>query len=301
MTGQRHILAVCAVLLCASPRLYAQEISLSDANRRYQAGDLAGAREILDRAVKSPEYRRSSEAWVLRGFVLKDAYKAVSTGAGADSLREEALNSLFTSMLLDSTKQYAQSSQQAYEFLCKTQYNDAARALNEMEDERAMGLYARYKQNTLRAAPDRSFRDRDIEFNNALATVHTKRYNQDRERTENFDKAVAVYMQVLAMDSGNYGANYNLATLYYNRGVYNIQRITVGTTIPDLVDIQRVAKDLFILALPYMTKAHDMNPKRKETLLGLEGIHYSLQDVEQSEHYRFLYEQLDGEGPPKDK
>ena len=52
-----------------------------------------------------------------------------------------------------------------------------------------------------------------------------------------------------------------------------------------------------------MTKAHRMNPKRRETLLGLEGIHYSLLDVEESERYRMLYEQLDQEQtpPPKDK
>lgn len=301
MSRWRHILAACAVLLGALPALLAQEVSLPEANRLYQSGDLAGARAMLDRAVREPAFRRNSEAWVLRGFVLKDIYKSMPSGADADSLREDALHSLYTSMQLDSARRYAQSSQQAYDFLCKTQYNDAARALNEMQDERAIALYVRFKRNTLRASPDRSFRERDIEFNNALATVHTKRYNQDRGRTENFDKAVSVYKEVLAMDSNNYGANYNLATLYYNRGVHNIQGITVGTTIPDLVDIQRVAKDLFILALPYMTKAHDMNPKRKETLLGLEGIHYSLQDVEQSEHYRFLYDQLNGDEPPKDK
>ena len=32
-----------------------------------------------------------------------------------------------------------------------------------------------------------------------------------------------------------------------------------------------------------MLKAFEMNPTRKETLLGLEGIYYSLQDTEKSE------------------
>lgn len=296
-----HILTTLAVLLFTGPLAHGQERPLVEANRKYQGGDLAGAREILDRAVREPEFQRSSEAWVLRGFVLKDTYKALPPSAQADSVREEALASLFTSMVLDSARQYAQSSQQAYDYLCKTQYNDAARALNELQDDRALRLYGRYKENLLRASPEHSFRERDIEFNNALATVYTKRYNQDRDQTAFFDKAVDVYRRVLSLDSGNYGANYNLATLYYNRGVYNIQRISVGTTIPDLEDIQRVAKEHFLLALPYMTKAHQMNPRRRETLLGLEGIHYSLQDVEQSEHYRFLYDQLDNEAPPKEK
>lgn len=298
---RRHILSLGLALAALVHAVHAQENPLAEANRKYQSGDLAGARSILDEAVRRPEFQRSSEAWVLRGFVLKDVFKGMPAGDEADAVRDEALASLFTSTVLDTAKQYVQSSQQAYDYLCKTQYNDAARALNEMQDERAERLYARYKENLLRMDPAHGFVERDIEFNNALATVHTKRYNQDRETTVNFDKAVEVYKKVLTLDSNNYGANYNLATLYYNRGVYNIQRISVGTTIPDLNDIQRVAKEFFTLALPYMKKAHEMNPKRRETLLGLEGIHYSLQDVEQSEHFRFLYDQLENEGTPKDK
>jgi hypothetical protein len=44
-----------------------------------------------------------------------------------------------------------------------------------------------------------------------------------------------------------------------------------------------------------MLKAFEMNPKRKETLLGLEGIYYSLQNNEESEKYRQLYEALEPE------
>ncbi len=40
-----------------------------------------------------------------------------------------------------------------------------------------------------------------------------------------------------------------------------------------------------------------MNPQRRETLLGLEGIYYSLQDEKQSDHYRQLFEALESEQP----
>jgi len=106
---------------------------------------------------------------------------------------------------------------------------------------------------------------------------------------------------VLAADSDNYGANYNLATLYYNRGVYNIQQITAENDIPSIQQIQEVSREFFTLALPYMLKAHRMNPTRKETLLGLEGIHYSLQDAEESEKFRQLYQQLEQDGGDQKK
>jgi tetratricopeptide (TPR) repeat protein len=298
MSALRHIalwLAVLAVVRTAQ----AQPAALVEANRLYQTKDLAGARALLDAAVKGPELARSPEAWVLRGFVYKDIFKTMEPGAGADLVRDEALASLFTSTVVDTSKEYAQSSIQAYDYLCKTIYNDAARALNELNDERALSLYAKYKEGVLRIDPKHSFVSRDIEFDNALGTVYTKRFNQDREDTTWFAKAVALYKLVLELDSNNYGANYNLATLYYNRGVYNIQRINAGTDLPTIGQVQEVSKVYFMQALPYMLKAHQMNPARRETLLGLEGIHYSLQDIDKSEEYRHKYEALDQETPPE--
>ncbi len=147
--------------------------------------------------------------------------------------------------------------------------------------------------------PQRDLKDRDVEFNNALGTVYTKRFNQDREKLELFDKAVEAYKHVLELDPRNYGANYNLATLYYNRGVYNIQRISAENDIPSIQGIQAVSREFFMQALPYMLEAFEMNPTRRETLLGLEGIYYSLQDDKQSDHYRQLYEALENEPQPE--
>ena len=298
MSILRHIALLLGTLVLATSG-FAQPDALVEANKLYQSGDLAGARRLLDDAVQGPELAHSPEAWVLRGFVYKDLFKGMSSGPEADIVRDEALASLFTSTVVDTAKEYAQSSLQAYDYLCKTTYNDAARALNELDDARALALYSKYKESVLRLDPKHSFAARDIEFDNALGTVYTKRFNQDREDTSWFAKAVALYKHVLVLDSNNYGANYNLATLYYNRGVYNIQRINAGTDLPTIGQVQEVSKVYFMQALPYMLKAHEMNPKRRETLLGLEGIHYSLQDIDKSEEYRHKYEALDQEAPPE--
>ncbi|MBK9761488.1 MAG: hypothetical protein IPO90_16360 [Flavobacteriales bacterium] len=308
MKHLRHI-ALLLVGLLAAQAVQAQPGELVEANRLYQAGDLPAARAMLDELVRSPAAAKSPEAWVLRGFVYKDIFKGMPTGSDADVIRDESLASLFTSTVTDTANEYSKSSKQAYDFLCKTIYNDAARALNELDDQRASSLYAKYKEDVLRLDPDHAFIERDIEFGNALGTVMTKRFNQNREDTTWFIRAIALYKHVLELDSSNYGANYNLATLYYNRGVYNIQRISAGTDIPGIQEIQAVSRNYFASALPYMLKAHVMNPKRRETLLGLEGIHYSLQEVDKSEEYRHKYEALDQEtplkapepGPPKDK
>ncbi|HMU13049.1 MAG: hypothetical protein JST41_05270 [Bacteroidetes bacterium] len=296
MRPSRHIALLFA--LFATIALFAQPAVLVEANKFYQAGDLKSARAILDGAVKDPVIGGGPEAWVLRGFVYKDLYKAHPGDAGADALRDEALNSLYRCTVLDTAEQFAKSSVQAYDYLCKTQYNDAARALNELDDVRALSLYAAYKSNVLRTDPGHDLSGRDVEFNNALATVYTKRFNADREDTAWFNKATTLYHGVLAIDPDNYGANYNLATLYYNRGVYNIQRINASTDLPTIGQVQEVSKEFFMQALPYMEKAQAMNPKRRETLLGLEGIYYSLQNTDKSEEFRHKYEALDQEAQP---
>lgn len=297
MKTLRHLLI--AMGLLASLASFAQPDALVNANRKYQEGDLAGARAILDEAVKGKEHAQTPEAWVLRGFVYKDLYKQAPTSADAAMFRDEAMASLYVSTELDTAKEFSQSSLQAYDFLAKTLYNDAARALNELDDQRALALFGKYRSSILRLDPARDLKERDVEFNNALGTVYTKQFNQDREKLELFDKAVGAFKHVLELDPRNYGANYNLATLYYNRGVYNIQRISAENDIPSIQGIQAVSREFFMQALPYMLEAFEMNPKRRETLLGLEGIYYSLQDDKQSDHYRQLYEALENGTQPE--
>ncbi len=283
------------LLLFAPVLAWAQKDHFAEAYEKYEQGQLAEARALIDQAVREEAFAQDPGAWLLRGFIYKDLFKGMAPGGAADSLREEALRSLDLCLGKDTTDTYARDCSQAHDYLARTFYNDAARALNAMDAEGAIRYYERHQQTMHRLSPEHDFRARDIEFNNALGTVYTKRYGEDREDTTWFVLAVRTYGAVIALDPENYGANYNLATLFYNRGVYNIQKITPENDIPSLQDIQRASRYYFMEALPYMLKAFDMNPTRKETLLGLEGIYYSLQDIDKSEHYRALYEALEPE------
>ncbi len=291
---RRMLIVVLAVL--ASSWLGAQTDVLVEALRKYQAADLAAARTLVDSAVRTPVHAENPEAWLLRGFIYKDLYKSTVDVPQADLFRDEALASLYTCIGSDTVGTYKENALQAYEFLTRTFFNDAAKALSEMNEDRALVVFPKYKEAALRIDPTVDLKGRTIEFTNALGTVYTKRFNQDRTVGTWFDKAVAAYKEVMALDPENYGANYNLATLYYNRGVYNIQRIDADDEIPSILQIQEASREFFQQALPFMLKAHDMNPTRRETLLGLEGIYYSLQDQENSDKFRQLFEEI----PPED-
>ncbi|MBK8582776.1 MAG: hypothetical protein IPL86_13420 [Flavobacteriales bacterium] len=277
---------------------WSQPGTLGEANEKYRAGDLEGARVLLDQAIRDPDMAATAETWVLRGFVYKDLYKASVSSEGASLLRDESLASLYTALQQDTAQQYAASTLPAYDYLSRTIYNDAVHALNVLAADSATEYYRKYKEAVRRLSPDTTFKARDVEFGNALGTVQVKLFNQDRAELHWYNEAVKTYLAVLAKDPGNYGANYNLATLYYNRGVFNIQRIDADNDIPSIQQIQEASRDFFTLALPYMEKAHDMDPSRKETLIGLEGIHYSLQDEEKSKYYRHMYEELKHDDSP---
>lgn len=287
--------AIAVLFLVWVARAAAQD-PLVEALRTYQAGDLAKARTLIDEAVLIPAHAEDPEAWLLRGFVYKDVYKAAPNAAEGDRAREDALNSLYRCMQLDRDSTYRDNATQAYDFLARSCFNEAAKAINEGDETRALMLFDDYLEAVIRVDPKADLKPRELEFRNALGTVYTKRFNQDRTALEWFDKATRTYKDVLRLDPENYGANYNLATLYYNLGVYRIRGINADDEIPTIEEIQKVARELFQQALPYMLKAHDMNPTRRETLLGLEGIYYSLQDEPNSERFRQLYELLPPEG-----
>jgi len=291
---QRILIAV--LLTVVASFATAQGDPLVEALRKYQAGDVAAARTLIDEAVKTDAHREDPEAWLLRGFVYKDLYKGTAEIGEGDVLRDEAVASLYTCVELDTVGTYRDNATRAYDYLARTYFNDAAKALNEMEDERALVMFSKYKESVYRLDPKADLMAREVEFHNALGTVHTKRFNQDRTAIDRFDKAIEAYKKVLELDPENYGANYNLATLYFNRGVYQIRRINADDEIPSILEIQAASREHFQEALPYMLKAHDMDPARRETLLGLEGIYYSLQDQQNSDKFRELFEEL----PPEE-
>ncbi len=278
---------------------HGQSEALVEAYRSYQGGDLAKAKELVDKAVMSETHARDPEAWLLKGFICKDLYKAKASDPQAETLRQEALESLHNSILYDEKAEFYENAKQAYDFLTRSYYNDAARALNAMDGEAAIQAFEAYTDHVLKLDTTADLRTRRVEFNNALGTVYAKEFNSDRTREGSFDKAVRAFQRVLELDPENYGANYNLATLYYNRGVFKIRGIGADDDIPTIQQIQEVGREFFQLALPYMLKAHDMNPNRRETLIGLEGIYYSLQDQENSDRYRMLFEELPPQEPDR--
>lgn len=292
----KQFFTIATIMLLLTHGAIGQYEQVTEARRLYQEKKYAEAKERIDAAMQDPTLSQDAYSWLIRGYIYKDVYKKLENSDPSSKAREGALEFAMKAMELDTTKDqvFFSDGYKLYDHLAKTYYNDAARAMNSMDHESAVAHFERYKKTIMGLSPDADLDEKQVEFYNALATVYTKLYNKDREDLTFFKKAIATYQEVLYIDQSNYGANYNMATMWYNRGVYNIQLITPDNDIPSINRIQEVSKEFFLEALPFMHKAYGFDATRKEVLLGLEGIYYSLQDTEKSERYKQEYEALYG-------
>ena len=278
-------------LLFISLGAIAQPATITQAHEAYKSGELQKAKELIDDVVGQERYAQRSDAWLIRGYIYMNVFKDVDKADAVAKSRDVALESLYNAVQYDEENKNRDNAYDAFNYLTTTLFNDAARSLNEMNDKLALTLFNKYVAAEKRLYPDKDLTEKTIEFKNALGTLYTKKIRQEKN-LDWFDMAIETYEEVLVMDPDNYGANYNMATLYYNRGVQNIFTISPENDIPSIKEIQFASKEFFILSMPYMLKAHELRPERKETLIGLEGIYYSLQDIKKSEYYRSLYEKI---------
>lgn len=266
-----------------------------DALLKFQNGDVSGAQQLIDTAITVDDCKNDPITWTYRGYIYKGIYKANEKQDKNSPARVIAIDSYKKALTLTDTGQAFDQSLQDLGYLVKTLYNDAVRSLNARDAEQALKSYAEFKDLKTYLDPNYNFKKEDVQFYNVLAsTIYSVLYDEDREKNAAyFDKAIEAYGVVLAIDSNDYNANYNTAVLFYNKGVNKIKALDPESPIPIIVSTQDECVVLFKKALPYMLKAYELNPKRREVLIGLSGIYFSLNEIEKSNYYSKLLEELD--------
>ncbi len=283
------------VFVLASLSGFAQPRITLDALAKCNSGQLDLAQSLIDSAITLEAGKADSLTWTYRGYIYKAIYKAREKSDKNSPARITAIVSYQKSISISNSGLSFQQSMQGITYLSKTYYNDAVRSLNARDAEQALKSYAEFKEVKKYIDPMHDFGAEDINFYNVLASsVYSTIYDKDRTKNEAYlDKAIEAYQEVLQRDSNNYNANYNSGVLYYNQGVNKIKNLDPEAPIPIIVGTQDECVVLFKKALPYMLKAYELNPKRREVLIGLSGIYFSLNEVDRSKYYNKLLEELD--------
>jgi len=96
------------------------------------------------------------------------------------------------------------------------------------------------------------------------------------DRMGKFDEAEASYKTCIEMDPNFFDANFNLAVLYFNKAVKIFED---ASKVSDNVTYEKAKTEgdnMLLKAVPYMEKAHEIDPKNRESLETLKTIFYRL-------------------------
>jgi tetratricopeptide (TPR) repeat protein len=104
----------------------------------------------------------------------------------------------------------------------------------------------------------------------ALGTLYDKQQDPDN--------ATVNYLKAIEFKDDYFDAYYNLGALYYNKGVKQVDVANaVPSNQPDKYEAEKEKADVeFRKAIPYMEKAHEINPTDKYTLESLKTLYYRL-------------------------
>lgn len=116
------------------------------------------------------------------------------------------------------------------------------------------------------------------------------------DRTKDYDKAIEAYSQAIKIKPDYFDAQYNLGAVYYNKAAKTLED---ADKIPPK-EVERYnaevakAQELFKQALPFMEKAHQLDPKDISTMQSLSAIYLRLKMVDKQKEMKDLIDKAKG-------
>ena len=286
MLNLKRIL-VFVLLLMLSVVTKAQESKVGAAYNFLMHKQLDSAKAAIDIAITNPQSANDDQAWNVRAFIYKEIYKVREKNNPQSPARIESLNSCKKLLTLTNQSEARESATNVIKYLTSTFYNDASDNMDTTHYAIAIAMFEKYKEYyPLIDTSKVNLQKKDIEFLLALASTYTEKFKANKSKQEFLNLTKATYVKVLAIDPNNINANYNMGILYYNQAVDLINQSDYDLDIVALSDIQDNSIALFKKSLPFMEKAYTFDPNRKETLLGLSGIYFSLNEFEKSNMFK---------------
>lgn len=295
LTKIKILLLVQLLLLLTSYALKAQVDVLSKAVDFYDEEQYDSARFYIDKAAIHAETKEIADTWYVRGLTYYAIYSKKEKGNKKSPARLTSLESLRKLMILDKNKEHYDDNISFMQALVNSMHNDAADCLDPLEYDTAIELFRKSQEYFRLINPSQeAHQAREIEFALALCSVYNSIIETSKDSAaivKYSDLAKAVYLKVLSMEPNNVSANYNLGILYYNQAV-NLIKVSDYVDLEIINKLQDESIKLFKDSLPFMQKAEKLDPERIDTLEGLSGIWFSLNDIEKYNYYQKKLQEL---------
>ena len=260
----------------------------------YKQNDFQNAKIWIDSAMMNNEIT-TDRLYFLHGLIYREL-------DNVNGNRVTALTSLSKAKsLATATSLQEQLSKAIYNTTLKT-YNEAFEFLKNGELNKSEARYLKYKEQYLQYYdPTHNFDQLDVNYFNTLGSAwqQNNQFANLDDQLRQLNTAVEKFNKSLAIDPENFDAIYSIGVAYYNLGADLITMADPKTSIDGLEKIQNTAIRLFKNGVPFLLKAHEMDPNNIEALIGLRNIYHALQDDEKSNYYKSLIEKITGK-PLKD-
>ncbi len=272
---------------------HAQKDVVNDAIRHLKNKSLDSAKLLIDQAVAHETTKDLATTWYYRGFIYKELYKEREKNDASSQFRITSFESFKHSCELDATNESFENNKSNLDYLSRVFFNDAVKTLNTDQYPLSLKNFKHFKETSKIIDPNIDLTQKTIEYKIGIATVYMQLYEQDMEKNKGFlEKTKESYEFVLDIDPDNIRANYNMGVLYYNQAVNIIHSLEYDTDMIALSEIQNDCIKLFKESLPFMELAHKLDPNNINTLKGLSGIYYSLNEIDKSNELKAAIEDL---------
>jgi len=281
--------------LLVATQLRGQDI-VQQALMHLQNNELDNAKELIDKAVQLDLYNQKATTWFYYGYIYKELYKAKDLG-NINSINIELASEAYLKALeIDINHPEKANNILGIKYLAIQYYNIAGTILNQGTINvsidtnvinKAKKHYIRYKELFSIAEPTFDHTERDIAYYYQLGSVYHLKYDSTKFADKKSGKYAEYYFgKVLELNSKHVSALYNIGIIYYNEAVDIINTLDYDEDLEKLNQSLDYSIELFLKALPYMKMAHELDPKRKDAIIGLSYIYLSLNDNEKSEQFK---------------
>jgi hypothetical protein len=264
---------------------------------KLQEGDLATAKQMIDQASADAKLGSEAKTWSYKAFIYKDYYKSIATqdfNAGV-AIRKEIVDYANKSISLDSKNEFKAENEKLLDYISKTYFNDSKLTAKDAKFDLSLSLLNNYKAIRKSLGQGNDVDPNEINYYLYLGSLYNSIALSDTSYRKTYsEKAKNTYLKVIEVDANNINANYNLAILYYNQAVDMIKDLDFETDLIMLSQIQDESVMIFKKSLPFMERAHQLDPKNISTLKGLEGIYFSLNEKDKTEEVRKKIAELEG-------
>lgn len=299
MKGKLYITLLLVVFGAASS-LAQPDLPITTAAIEFlEAGKLNEAKIKIDEAISTNE-GKEAHTWYAHGFIYKEIFKQLDNENKYSPNREKAIDSITKCLNIDKTGQYVQPCKDVLDWLMGTYYEDAmngAKFLSLENRDEPDKFFTKYRQTLQLTNPGTKQGVKEMDYYKLMGSSYAKIYEKNPQQGQAYvDASIVYFKDALLVDSMDYDSNYNLAIAYFNQGVRKIRSIGIETEISEIIRIQESAIILFKASLPYMLRADEIQPGRKESLKGLHFIFRGLNNEDRANYYKGELERLFGSG-----